>query len=224
MLLFVCTTTRKRFVIFTCRYFKLSWNTTALSQSNCRNFSCRTIIVVIELRAVQFWSEIIIVIIVIWNWTRARSSDYKIMLKEQANKPICTPLSRRSITIAVNPLLYPGFIYFLDLKTLLRAWEGVERGYTAYKGYTLGFTLFAPRGHWNTARHFFAGFQIIFMINEFMLLTPRFKEDIDSDHTETGLLTEATLILRRPSSFAVPSLLFLPSLSHILCAKSRKKD
>ena len=43
MLLFVYTTTRKRFVIFTCRYFKLSWNTTALSQSNCRNFSCSSI-------------------------------------------------------------------------------------------------------------------------------------------------------------------------------------
>ena len=26
-----------RFVIFTCRYFKLSWNTTTPSQSNCRN-------------------------------------------------------------------------------------------------------------------------------------------------------------------------------------------
>ena len=25
---------------FTCRYFKLSWNTTGLSQSNRRNFSC----------------------------------------------------------------------------------------------------------------------------------------------------------------------------------------
>ena len=44
MLLFVYTTTRKRFVIFTCRYFKLSWNTTALSQSNCRNFSRSSII------------------------------------------------------------------------------------------------------------------------------------------------------------------------------------
>ena len=44
MLLFIYTTTRKRFVIFTCRYFKLSWNTTALSQSNCRNFSCSSII------------------------------------------------------------------------------------------------------------------------------------------------------------------------------------
>ena len=33
-----------KFVIFTCRYFKLSWNTTALSQSNCRNFSCSSII------------------------------------------------------------------------------------------------------------------------------------------------------------------------------------
>ena len=44
MLLFVYTTTHKRFVIFTCRYFKLSWNTTALSQSNCRNFSCSSLI------------------------------------------------------------------------------------------------------------------------------------------------------------------------------------
>ena len=42
MLFFVYTSTHKRFVIFTCRYFKLSWNTTALSQSNCRNFSCRS--------------------------------------------------------------------------------------------------------------------------------------------------------------------------------------
>ena len=39
MLLFVYTNTHKRFVIFTFSYFKLSWNTTALSQSNCRNFS-----------------------------------------------------------------------------------------------------------------------------------------------------------------------------------------
>ena len=43
MLLFVYTTTHKRFVIFTCRYFKSSWNTTALSQSNCSNFSCSSI-------------------------------------------------------------------------------------------------------------------------------------------------------------------------------------
>ena len=43
MLLFVYTTICKRFVIFTCRYFKLRWNTTALSQSNCRNFSCSSI-------------------------------------------------------------------------------------------------------------------------------------------------------------------------------------
>ena len=33
----------KVFVIFTWRYFKLSWNTTALSQSICRNFSCSSI-------------------------------------------------------------------------------------------------------------------------------------------------------------------------------------
>ena len=49
MLLFVYTTTRKSFVIFTCRYFKLSWNTTAMSQSNCRNFSCSSITVFILL-------------------------------------------------------------------------------------------------------------------------------------------------------------------------------
>ena len=47
MLLFVYTPTRKQFVIFTCRYFKLSLNTTALSQSNCRNFSCRSIKIVL---------------------------------------------------------------------------------------------------------------------------------------------------------------------------------
>ena len=46
MLLFVYTTTHKRFVIFTCRYFKLSRNTTALSQSNCRHFSCNSSITV----------------------------------------------------------------------------------------------------------------------------------------------------------------------------------
>ena len=44
MLLFVYTTTPKQFVIFTCRYLKLSRNTTALSQSNCRNFSFSSII------------------------------------------------------------------------------------------------------------------------------------------------------------------------------------
>ena len=47
MLLFVYITTRKRFVIFSCRYFKLRWNTAALSQSNCRNFSCSSINLVI---------------------------------------------------------------------------------------------------------------------------------------------------------------------------------
>ena len=33
----------QKVVIFTCRYFKLSWNTSALSQSNCRSFSCSSI-------------------------------------------------------------------------------------------------------------------------------------------------------------------------------------
>ena len=48
MLLFVYTTSHKRFVIFTCRYFKLSWNTTALSQSHSRNFSCSGIVILIR--------------------------------------------------------------------------------------------------------------------------------------------------------------------------------
>ena len=42
--LFVYTTTRKGFVILICRYFKSSWNTTALRKSTCRNFSCSSII------------------------------------------------------------------------------------------------------------------------------------------------------------------------------------
>ena len=48
MLLFGYTTTHKGFVIFTYRYFKLGWNATALSQSNCRIFSCSSINIVIE--------------------------------------------------------------------------------------------------------------------------------------------------------------------------------
>ena len=54
MLLFAYTTTHEKFVLFTCRYFKLSWNTTALSQSNCRNFSCSSISVVIQ-ESLGFW-------------------------------------------------------------------------------------------------------------------------------------------------------------------------
>ena len=52
VLLFVYTTTHKSFVIFTWRYFKLSWNTTALSQSNRRHFSCSSII-----WEISFWNE-----------------------------------------------------------------------------------------------------------------------------------------------------------------------
>ena len=40
-------------VIFTCRYFKLSWNTSALSQSNGRNFSGSSIKPLIWLRDIQ---------------------------------------------------------------------------------------------------------------------------------------------------------------------------
>ena len=45
----IYTTSRKRFVIFTCKYFKSSRNTPALSQSNCRNFSRSSIIKFITL-------------------------------------------------------------------------------------------------------------------------------------------------------------------------------
>ena len=54
MLLFVYTTPRKSFVILTCRYFKLSRNTTALSQSNCRNFSCSRIKIVQDNERIYF--------------------------------------------------------------------------------------------------------------------------------------------------------------------------
>ena len=49
ILLFVYTTTCKRFVILTCRYFKLSRNTTAISQWNCRNFLCSSIVMIITI-------------------------------------------------------------------------------------------------------------------------------------------------------------------------------
>ena len=58
MLLLVYTTTHKRFVIFTCRYFKLSWNTTALSQSDCRNFSCCSINWMTWHKSDQFWNGV----------------------------------------------------------------------------------------------------------------------------------------------------------------------
>ena len=53
MLLFVYTTRCKRFVLFTCRYFKLSWNTTILTQSNCRKFSCSSITTKITIIIIQ---------------------------------------------------------------------------------------------------------------------------------------------------------------------------
>ena len=60
MLLFIYTTTHKRFVIFTCRHFKLNWNTTALSQSNCRNFSCSITVVTISIhnQGKRLWESI----------------------------------------------------------------------------------------------------------------------------------------------------------------------
>ena len=50
---FVYTTRCKRFVLFTCRYFKLSWNTTILTQSNCRKFSCSSITTKITIIIIQ---------------------------------------------------------------------------------------------------------------------------------------------------------------------------
>ena len=53
MLLFVYNTRCKRFVLFTCRYFKLHWNTTALSQSNCTKFSWCSITTKITIVIIQ---------------------------------------------------------------------------------------------------------------------------------------------------------------------------
>ena len=52
MLLFVYTTRCKRFVLFTCIQIKL--NTTALSKSNCRKFSCSSITTKITIRWLPF--------------------------------------------------------------------------------------------------------------------------------------------------------------------------
>ena len=44
-------------VIFTCRYFKLSCNTSTLIQSNCRNFSGSNIIIVISINLLVVYRE-----------------------------------------------------------------------------------------------------------------------------------------------------------------------
>ena len=38
-----CLFILQKVAIFTCRYFKFSWNSTALSESNCSNVSCSSI-------------------------------------------------------------------------------------------------------------------------------------------------------------------------------------
>ena len=53
MLLFVYTGRCKMSVLFTCRYFKLSWNTTILTQSNCRKCSCSSITTKITIIIIQ---------------------------------------------------------------------------------------------------------------------------------------------------------------------------
>ena len=68
MLLFIYTTAHKRFVIFTCRYSKLSWNTTALSQSNCRNSSCSSIMTIIMITVMMIIMIFIIILIMIIIW------------------------------------------------------------------------------------------------------------------------------------------------------------
>ena len=50
----VCLYYPQKVVIFTCRYFKLSWNTAALSRSNCRHCSRRSINV-IRIHGNQAW-------------------------------------------------------------------------------------------------------------------------------------------------------------------------
>ena len=95
MLLFVYTTSRKGFVIFTCRYFKLSWNTTALSQSNCRNFSCRsinTVITDLSLLPLFHWQ---------FCWSHSCQTSYNIYLYN-TDLPVSimdSPLCSRNATL-----------------------------------------------------------------------------------------------------------------------------
>ena len=90
MLLFVYTTTLKKFVIFTCRHFKLSWNTTALSQSNCRHFSCSSI------------TDLVLLPIKKKNWLQAKQNRSKPSLK----KEMFTDSSGKMFYFSHNPFRY----------------------------------------------------------------------------------------------------------------------
>ena len=57
-------------VILTCRYFKLSWNTSALSQSNCRSFSVSSI------RCETSWQESNSTVRRKWSWSLIRASKW----------------------------------------------------------------------------------------------------------------------------------------------------
>ena len=70
MLLIVYTTTLRRFVIFTCRYFKLRWNTTALSQSNCRKLLLFCGVVIVQCLFNVFYY------VIWWLHTSATASNY----------------------------------------------------------------------------------------------------------------------------------------------------
>ena len=121
MLLFVYTTTSKRFVIFTCRYFKLSWNTTALSQLNCRNFSCSSILG----HGTNLFSGIqkdngmfVIVIIIIFNYSvefwrqkwpqPSQWTDWRLFLRLQNYTTSSAQLLRWGFHYNVNSQLQTG--------------------------------------------------------------------------------------------------------------------
>ena len=81
MLLFVYTTTHAQMVCnFHMRFFKLSWNITALSQSNCRNFSCSSIKIFILLheKFLQFdWLRVVIWNTYMWKLQTICGQEYK---------------------------------------------------------------------------------------------------------------------------------------------------
>ena len=89
MLLFVYTTTHKRFVIFTCGYFKLSGNTTALSQSNCRNLSGSSIIIIIS---VIYYQKYVILTCNIHRSRVAPRDCSQLHAKSKSTKPQPLPL------------------------------------------------------------------------------------------------------------------------------------
>ena len=115
MLLFIYTTAHKRFVIFTCRYLKLSWNTTALSQSNCRNSSCSSIMTIIMITVMMMiiMIFIIILIMIITIIIMITKQDICCSFKKWINFPYSALHITSKVTTVSSKLQEPSLFTFM---------------------------------------------------------------------------------------------------------------